>query len=103
MFKNRISVEEKVSNKQIIDTITCWTDARCPVPWLWIRCTEFFLGGWGGGGGGGNVVRRMGTQQQLQLLDLMHCITSRGYLDHAYHTRHSGSQVILCSRNIHLT
>ena len=31
-----------------------WTDARCPIPGLWIRCTEVW------GGGGGDVVRRMG-------------------------------------------
>ena len=37
-----------------------WTDARRPVPRLWIRSAEVR------GGGGGGVVRRMGTQQQQQ-------------------------------------
>ena len=41
-----------------------WTDARRPVPRLWIRSAEVRGGGGGGGGGGGNVIRRMGTKQQ---------------------------------------
>ena len=36
-----------------------WTDARRPVPRLWIRSAEIL-----GGGGGGDVVKRMGTQQR---------------------------------------
>ena len=40
-----------------------WTDARRPVPRLWIRSAEVR-----GGGGGGEVVRRMGTQQQNMLI-----------------------------------
>ena len=36
-----------------------WTDARGPVPRLWMHSTEV-RGGGGGGGGGGSVVGRMG-------------------------------------------
>ena len=40
-----------------------WTDARRPVPRLWIRSAEVR-------GGGGDVVRRMGTQQRYQWMDV---------------------------------
>ena len=40
-----------------------WTDARHPVPGLWIRSAQV-RGGGGARGGEGNVVKRMETQQQ---------------------------------------
>ena len=46
--------------KIIYDDGFGWTDARRPVPRLWIRSAEVR-----GVGGGGNVVRSMGTQQDL--------------------------------------
>ena len=45
-------------------TLDNWTDARRPVPQLWIRSAE--VRGWGWGVGG-NVVRRMGTQETTVL------------------------------------
>ena len=69
----RIGIHTHTYTHMLTHTQFNWTDARRPIPRLWIRSAEVRGGGGGGGGGrGGGVVRRMGTQQQRNLIQYSH-------------------------------